>query len=70
MASTATITVRVKSARGSSRVEYTSKGRYVSFTTAGYQRDLLGQPIQPTASLSAFWLSVLDLVVKDITDNP
>lgn len=70
MASTATITVRVKSARGSSRVEYTSKGRYVSFTTAGYQRDLLNQAIQPTASLSAFWLSVLDLVVADITANP
>ena len=51
-------------------MSYTSKGRYVSFTTAGYQRELLGQPIQPTTSLEAFWLAVLGIVQADITANP
>ena len=51
-------------------MSYTSKGRYVSFTTAGYQRELLSQPIQPTTGLSEFWLSVLAIVQADITANP
>jgi hypothetical protein len=70
MANQAKIVITVDSARGSSKVRYSSKGRYVSFTTAGYDRDLLQQPIQPTASLAAFWLSVLALVQADITANP
>jgi hypothetical protein len=70
MASKAEITIRVTSSRGGSKVSYTSKGRYVSFTTAGYQRELLGQPIQSTASLAAFWLGVLAAVEADITANP
>jgi len=70
MASKAEITIRVYSARGSSRIQYTSKGRYVSLPTNGYQRQLLGEPIQPTSTLSAFWLSVLATVQADITANP
>lgn len=70
MASKAEIVVRVTSSRGRSTISYTSKGRYVSFTTSGYNRQLLGQPIQPTSSLSAFWLAVLGAVVADITANP
>lgn len=70
MASKAEIVVRVTSSRGRSTISYTSKGRYVSFTTSGYNRQLLGQPIQPTSSLSAFWLAVLSAVVADITANP
>lgn len=70
MASKAEIVIRVTSSRGKSTIAYTTKGRYVSFTTSGYQRQLLGQPIQPTASLSAFWLSVISAVQADITANP
>jgi hypothetical protein len=70
MAAKAELTIRVTSSRGHSTVSYTSKGRYVSFTTAGYQRELLGQPIQPTTSLEAFWLAVLGIVQADITANP
>lgn len=70
MASKAEIVVRVTSSRGRSTISYTSKGRYVSFTTSGYSRQLLEQPIQPTSSLSAFWLAVLGAVVADITANP
>jgi hypothetical protein len=70
MATKAEIVIRVTSARGRSTIAYTSKGRYVSFTTSGYARQLLSQPIQPTSSLSAFWLSVLALVQADITANP
>lgn len=70
MASKSEIVIRVNSSRGGSTISYTTKGRYVSFTTSGYQRQLLSQPIQPTATLSGFWLSVLAAVVADITANP
>lgn len=70
MASNPAITVRVYPSRGGCKVQYGSKGRYISFQTAGYQRQLLKQPIQPTSSLQAFWLSVLQLVVADITAHP
>jgi hypothetical protein len=66
MATKAEIVIRVRSARGSSTVSYTTKGRYVSFTTSGLTDELLKQPIQPTTSLSAFWLSVLAIVQADI----
>lgn len=70
MADSAKIVIRVDSSRGGSTVSYSTKGRYVSFTTAGYQRDLTKGPIQPTASLSQFWLSVLGQVTADIEANP
>lgn len=67
MATKAEIVIRVTSARGSSTISYTTKGRYVSFTTSGLTDQLLKQPIQPTTSLPVFWLSVLALVQADIT---
>lgn len=67
MATKAEIVIRVTSARGSSTISYTTKGRYVSFTTSGLTDQLLKQPIQPTTSLAAFWLSVLAIVQADIT---
>jgi hypothetical protein len=70
MASKAEITIRVTSSRGGSTIGYTSKGRYISLLTTGYQRNLLSQPIQSTASLSAFWLGVLAAVQADITAHP
>lgn len=66
MASKAEIVIRVTSSRGASTVSYTTKGRYVSFTAAGLTDQLQKQPIQPTSSLSAFWLSVLAIVQADI----
>lgn len=69
MAAESKITIRVGSSRGASTVSYSTNGRYVSFTTAGYQQQLLGQPIQPTTSLKAFWSSVLAIVQADITAN-
>lgn len=70
MANQASITVRVTAARGSSTISYTTKGRYVSFTTSGYQRQLLQEPVQPTSSLDAFWASVLNEVLADMAANP
>lgn len=67
MASKAQLIVRVFSARGSSTIEFRTSGKYVSFTTAGLQETLQRQPIQPTATLDGFWLSVLALVTAEIT---
>lgn len=66
MASKAEMTIRVTSARGSSTISYTTKGRYVSFTTSGLTDQLQKQPIQPTTSLEAFWTSVLGIVSADV----
>lgn len=70
MANNSAITIRIYSSRGGSKIQYTSKGRYVSFPTNGYNRQLLSQPIQPTASLSTYWLAVLNTIIADITANP
>lgn len=70
MASQAKLTIRVQANRGSSVVSFTSNGRYVSFTTAGYQRSLSGQPIQTTTSLEAFWAGVLNTVLANLTAEP
>lgn len=67
MASKAEIKIRVTSSRGSSTISYTTNGRYVSFNTGGLTDTLMGQPIQPTTTLPAFWLSVLAIVQADIT---
>lgn len=70
MASISRMTVTVTSSRGASTVTISSNGRYVSFPTRGYDRVLTGQPIQPTSTLSAFWLSSLALVVANLTASP
>lgn len=70
MASQAKFTVRVTSSRGGSTVSFSSGGRYVSFNTGGYRRQLLGQPVQPTTSLEAFWGGVLAAVLASIEATP
>jgi hypothetical protein len=70
MASQAKITIRVTAARGGSTVSFSSNGRYISFNTSGYQRTLMGQPIQPTSSLEAFWAAILNTVLTSITTTP
>lgn len=66
VASKASITIRVTASRGASRVQYTTKGRYVSFPVNGLSEDLARQPIQPTASAEVFWASVLNLVLTEL----
>lgn len=59
MATPAKMTIRVDSARGSSTTRISTAGRYLSLTTNTVRTELLAQPVQPTASEKAFWLSVL-----------
>ncbi|HEX8838223.1 MAG TPA: hypothetical protein VF748_14875 [Candidatus Acidoferrum sp.] len=66
VAQKAQITIRVYASRGGSRIQYTSSGRYISFQTAGYLKDLTQQPIQPTANLKTFWAAILSAVQADI----
>lgn len=70
MASQAKMTIRVTASRGGSTVQFSTNGRYVSFNTSGYQRQLLGQPVQSTASLDAFWAGILSAVQASLTANP
>lgn len=67
MANKAEIVIRVTASRGASTVSYSTKGRYVSFTTSGLGDTKMGQPILPTSTLPAFWLAVLAIVQADIT---
>jgi len=50
-------------------VQYSTKGRYISFPVNGLTEDLARQAIQPTSSAVAFWTSVLNLVLTEI-QNP
>lgn len=70
MSSIAKIDVRVRATRGHTTVTISSHGRTASFITAGYQRSLANQPQFSTASLNAYWLAVLNLVVANLTANP
>ena len=69
MASKAELVIRVQSRRGSSVVQFTSKGRYVNLPTNGYNFYLPAQPIQPTSAAKAFWTSVLAIVQAEITES-
>jgi hypothetical protein len=70
MASQAKLTIRVGSQRGASSVQYSTAGRYISLSTNGLTDQLSRQPIQPTSSAKAFWLSVLAIVTADINAMP
>jgi hypothetical protein len=70
MASQAKITVRVGSQRGGSSVQYSTAGRYISLPTNAINASLPRQPIQPTSSAKAFWLSVLAIVTAEINALP
>jgi hypothetical protein len=67
MASQAVLVIRVTSQRGSSRITYATKGKYINLATNGISDDLAKQPIQPTSSAQAFWESVIPIVLADIT---
>lgn len=70
MASKSELAIRVTASRGASHITATSKGRYISFTTAGLSFDLPKQPIQPTASLKTYWLSVLAIITAEVNALP
>lgn len=70
MAELAKITVRVRSNRTGTTVQFTSTGRYKGLTTAGYNRDITGLPLQPNVSIEAFWESVLAAVQSNLTSDP
>jgi hypothetical protein len=70
MAAQAKLTIRVGSARGSSRISYSTGGRYISLATNILGNTLMRQPIQPTSSDKAFWESVLAIVNADIAASP
>lgn len=67
MADLAKLTIRVTSNRGSSNVMIASSGRYVRLVTGGINLQALGEPVQPSTSAKAFWLSVLTIVQAQIT---
>jgi hypothetical protein len=67
MAAKSELVIRVYSRRGSTVVQYVTKGRYVSFQTAGLGDTLSRQPIITTTSLIAFWSQVLAIVQADVT---
>ncbi|HEV2477992.1 MAG TPA: hypothetical protein VGX22_15755 [Candidatus Dormibacteraeota bacterium] len=62
MATPSKMTIRVDSARGRSNVRISTSGRYLSLTTNTIGADLLAEPVQPTASEKAYWLSVVAIV--------
>lgn len=62
MATPSKMTIRVDSARGRSTVRVATSGRYLSLTTNTIGTELLAQPVQPTASEKAYWLSVVAIV--------
>lgn len=70
MANQAKLTVWVTSQRGSSGVRFSTAGRYISLPTNGISEDLTRQPVQPTSSAKAFWLSVLAIVNAQISALP
>lgn len=67
MANQAKLTIRVSATRGATTIDFSTTGRYVSFTTGGLGDTLTKQPIMTTASQQAFWLQVLGLVQAEIT---
>jgi hypothetical protein len=66
MASQAKFSIRVQANRGSSRVSYSTNGKYISLQTNGISDDLVQQPVLTTASAKAFWLAVLAIVQADV----
>jgi hypothetical protein len=70
MANQAKLTIRVTSSRGASNIAYSTTGRYISLPTNGITDTMPRQPIQPTSSAKAFWLSVLAVVTAEVNALP
>jgi hypothetical protein len=70
MAELAKLTIRVRSNRTGTQVQFTSTGRYKSLQTAGYNRDVTGLPLQQNETISAFWLAIIAEIQTSITNDP
>jgi hypothetical protein len=70
MATRARMTLTVTSTRGATQLTITSVGRYVSADMNKYSIYLPSEPLQPTSSQAAFWLSILAIASAYITANP
>lgn len=70
MATPAKMVISVGSSRGASSVAVSTKGRYISLPTNDIAIDSPRQPIQPTSTSKAFWLSVLALVTAEVNALP
>lgn len=62
----AKLTIRLTSNRGSTTIQYSTTGRYVSLPVNDITDNMLLQPIQPSSGSKAFWNSVVALVAADI----
>lgn len=56
------MTIRVRAARGSITVAYSTNGRYISLPVNTISNPGFAGPIQTSATALAFWQSILDLV--------
>lgn len=70
MANPAKLTVRVTASRGASNVNISSAGMYYRLQVGGVALRSPNEPVQPTASVKAFWTSVLAIVQEQINTLP
>jgi len=70
MANQAKLTVRVTSQRGASNIGFSTSGNYISLPVNGITQTMPRQPVQPTSSAKAFWLSVLAVVTAEVNALP
>lgn len=66
MATRSRLVITVTSTRGSSNIQVSSKGRYISMDTNGIDTYLTGQPIFGTLSETAYWTAVLAAVASSV----
>ncbi len=67
MATRAKLAITVTSSRSASVVTISTNGKYISLPVNSINQRLTNQPVQPTASVEVFWLSVLAIVQAAIT---
>jgi hypothetical protein len=70
MAQTARFTIRVGANRGSSNITLSTSGRYINLATNAINESMPRQPVQPTSSAKAFWLSVLAIATAQVEALP
>lgn len=70
MSSTAGMRITVGSSRGASSLRISTNGRYISLATNDITIDAPRQPIQPTSTSKAFWLSILALATAQVEALP
>lgn len=66
VAAGAKFTIRVRAARGSVTVAYSSNGRYISLPVNTVSNPGFQAPVQTAATPTAFWLAIMDLVETNL----